>query len=195
MAPHRDRTNPGQRKLIASNRRARHHYEIVDSIRGRHRAHRKRGEVAARGARPAGRLVRPGHPRADVARRGAHPALPVRQGVRLPRAGPVAQAPAPRARDRAPRPPDGHRATQLGAPRPLLQGRPGEGRARPRPRPPQDRQAPGDGRNATPSWRSPKRWCIAPRGASDGHHPTRPGAPTEPPPGRRIGHPPRTSAG
>lgn len=32
MAPHRDRTNPGQRKLIASNRRARHHYEIIDSI-------------------------------------------------------------------------------------------------------------------------------------------------------------------
>lgn len=32
MAPNRDRTNPGGRKLIASNRRARHDYAILESI-------------------------------------------------------------------------------------------------------------------------------------------------------------------
>lgn len=32
MAPPRDTTNPGQRKLIASNRRARHEYAIIDTI-------------------------------------------------------------------------------------------------------------------------------------------------------------------
>ncbi|MBU6316355.1 MAG: SsrA-binding protein SmpB [Acidobacteria bacterium] len=32
MAPNRDRTNPGGRKLIASNRRARHDYTILESI-------------------------------------------------------------------------------------------------------------------------------------------------------------------
>jgi SsrA-binding protein len=32
MAPHRDRSNPDGRKLIASNRRARHEYSILDSI-------------------------------------------------------------------------------------------------------------------------------------------------------------------
>jgi SsrA-binding protein len=32
MAPNRDRTNPGGRKLIASNRRARHDYSILESI-------------------------------------------------------------------------------------------------------------------------------------------------------------------
>lgn len=32
MAPNRDRTNPGGRKLIASNRRARHDYTILESL-------------------------------------------------------------------------------------------------------------------------------------------------------------------
>lgn len=32
MAPNRDRTNPGGRKLNASNRRARHDYDILDSL-------------------------------------------------------------------------------------------------------------------------------------------------------------------
>ena len=32
MAPNRDRSNPNGRKLIASNRRARHDYAIVDEI-------------------------------------------------------------------------------------------------------------------------------------------------------------------
>ena len=32
MAPNRDRSNPAGRKLIASNRRARHDYSIIDSI-------------------------------------------------------------------------------------------------------------------------------------------------------------------
>lgn len=32
MAPNRDRTNPGGQKLIASNRRARHDYTILESI-------------------------------------------------------------------------------------------------------------------------------------------------------------------
>ena len=125
----RDGTTP-----IASNRRARHDYSVLDDGRGRPRAPGQRGQEPAPRAGAARRRLRPGQRRRAVAGGRAHRAVPVRQRCRRPRPRPPPQAAAAPRRDRPPAGPHRPGAPGAGPAAPVLPRRPGEGRARPRPR-------------------------------------------------------------
>ena len=118
-----------ERKLVATNRKARFEYEILDTLRGRHRAARPRGEVAARRQREPDRRLRDRAPRRGVPRERPH--RPLRSGGPRERgAAPRAQAAAPPRRDRAARRARRRARLHAGAARALLQGRAREGPAR-----------------------------------------------------------------
>ena len=118
------------RKIVAQNRRARHDYDILDTVEAGHRARGLRGQVPPRGQGPAQGRLRPGRRRRDVAVRGAHPArtsTPPASAPTIPSAGAGCCSTAARSSSL-------HNRVAQDGPHPdpavaLLQGRAGQGRA------------------------------------------------------------------
>ena len=137
---------PEGRKLIASNRKARHDYSILDTIEA---------GIVLQGSEV--KSLRLGHvqiadayarvaQRRDLARRRSHRALPLRPRRRRPRSRPIAQAAAARPRDRTHRRRGRPGAPGAGPAVALLQRRQGQSRAGAGAWSPQGRQAQRHGR-------------------------------------------------
>ena len=140
------------RKLIASNRRARHDYHLEDTYEAGLVLVGHRGQVAAAGARVAGRRVRRHRGPRGLAARRAHPG--VHPGhLDQPLRPAQAQAAAQPRRDRQDRAQGQREGLHDRADGPVLQGRPGEGRDRARQGQEDLGQAPVAGRRGRPTAR------------------------------------------
>ena len=140
--PHQGPPGPRRRgdepmKTVATNKTAYHNYEILETLRGRHRAPRERGQGDPRGPhQPQGELRR-GQGRGRRPRQVPHQPLRGRQHLQS-RAPARAPPPPPQARDPEARPEDQGARLHPGPDQGPVQ-RPGKGQGRDRPRPRQAR--------------------------------------------------------